>query len=474
MSLDSSIREFLLNPALAGTLSAPLDRFILHAKDGDIELSAHLHCNPEGKGFVLEIRDNQGRDISGFFERKSNYSEFDGIAAHGWLDGRFPIEFTKLVNPSQSTRTLIGIAKSSRAKCTPSRLRIPSDRTDHYPNEVDSEANGGGALPYSHLAIFKNTKLRMVNKGVKEIRLHPFLGESSIEREEVWLGDALGGEYCLHQSGDHLEIHFRHHAESDIEAMRQFGCLLDAVCLIHSILPWPTYRQHRRDGKLLKRELALHGAMPQGKFDLFRKIDTYGNPTAGRLLVSLASLFYASSDKNRERLQRLLWVLRGADTNTAPFPVQLIGVCTVVEGLVEILQNGQLEAPDEFLTLRTTATAWATAHSPENPHAKRLAGYIKGWHYKDRRTSWHAAFDPLFPNKKDWLNELFGIFNKHRHGLAHGNFDEILTIDSQGDLQALSRLAGFVNLTFAAMAGFEGELLEAPFDDKRIVLGSIF
>lgn len=45
-----------------------------------------------------------------------------------------------------------------------------------------------------------------------------------------------------------------------------------------------------------------------------------------------------------------------------------------------------------------------------------------------------------------------------------------LTDDSHGDLQALSRLAGLVNLTFAAMAGFEGRLLEAPFGDKKILL----
>lgn len=37
-------------------------------------------------------------------------------------------------------------------------------------------------------------------------------------------------------------------------------------------------------------------------------------------------------------------------------------------------------------------------------------------------------------------------------------------------LQALSRLAGLVNITFAAIAGFEGRLLEAPFGDKMILL----
>lgn len=201
--------------------------------------------------------------------------------------------------------------------------------------------------------------------------------------------------------------------------------------------------------------------------------DTYSDPTVGRLLASLAALFNDASQRRRQRLKRLLWVFRGADTNTAPFPAQLIGVCTVVEGLVEVLQEGQVEAPTEFLSLRSEVSNWAAAQFPENPHAKRLAGYVKGWHFQDRRTTWHAAFDPLFPGKEEWLNELFRIFNNHRHGLAHGNFDRILTDDSHGDLQALSRLAGFVNLTFAAMAGFEGRLLEAPFGDKRIELRSL-
>jgi hypothetical protein len=472
MPLDSSIREFLLDPALAGTLSVPLDQFVLHARNGDIELAAHLRCNPEGKGFILELRDDEGRDISEFFEQKNHYSEDDGVAADGWLDGRFPIQIARLFRPESSNRTLFGLPKASRATFNPSRIRIPPDHTDHLPDELDSTSEALGARPYSHVAIFKNTNLMMVNKGVKEKRLHPFLGETSKEREEVWIGEALGGEYCLHQAGDHLEIHFRHRDVTDDEAMTRFWCLIDAVSFVHAILPWPTFRQHRRDGTLLERELALHGKITQGRFVQFRKQDTYSNPTAGQLLKSLATLLFDSRGIIRERIKRLLWVFRGSDTNSAPFPTQLIGVCTVIEGLVELLLKDKVQAPADFLTLRTEASNWAAARFPENPHAKRLAGYIKGWHYQDRRTSWHAAFDPLFPDKPEWLNELFVIFNKYRHGLAHGNFDGILTDDSHGDLQALSRLAGFVNLVFAAMSGFEGRLLEAPFGDKRIELCS--
>jgi hypothetical protein len=32
MTPDSTIREFLLNPAMAGALSVPLDRFVLHSE----------------------------------------------------------------------------------------------------------------------------------------------------------------------------------------------------------------------------------------------------------------------------------------------------------------------------------------------------------------------------------------------------------------------------------------------------------
>lgn len=469
----ADIREFLLDPAMAGSLSAPLDRFVLHAKNGDIELEAHLRCNSEGEDFILEIRDVEGRDISEFFEQKTHYSENEGITAEGWLDGRFPIEFTRLTCPENSTRTLVGIPASSRATFNPSKIRIPPGHTDHQPDELDPAAGTGGSLHYSHFAIFRNTKLMMVNKRVKEKRLHPFLGETSRECEEAWIGEALLGDYCLHQVGDHLEIHFRHQADTDEEAMIRFWSLIEAISLIHTILPWPNYRQHRHNGILMERELALPGAIPQGRFAPFRKQDTYSDHTASRLLASLAALFNDSSKERRQRLKRLLWVFRGADNNAAPFPAQLIGVCTVIEGLVEVLQDGQIEAPSEFLSLRAEAANWAVAMFPENPHAKRLAGYVKGWHFQDRRTSWHAAFDPLFPGKEEWLNELFRIFNNHRHGLAHGNFDRILTDDSHGDLQALSRLAGFINLVFASMSGFAGRLLEAPFGDRRIELGKL-
>jgi len=473
MPTDSTIREFLLDPALADTLSVPLDRFVLHAKNGDVQLAAHLRCNSEGKGFILEIRDDEGRDISEFFEQKNHYSKDDGIMAEGWLDGRFPIQFPSLYPPNKSNRTIIGLPEVSRALIGTSKIQIPPVHTDHHPSELDGTGISGALLPYSHFSIFRNTEIRMVNRGVKKSRLHPFLGETSSEREETWIGEALGGECCLHQVGDHLEIHFRHQAESDEMAMLRFWCLVDAISQIHSILPWPAYRQHRRDGSLLERELALPGVIPQGRFQPFRKHDTYNDPTAGRLLAKIATLFLDSSEQHRRRLRRLLWVFRGSDTKTAPFPTQLIGVCIVVEGLIELLLEQRIPPPEDFLSLRKEVTEWASARQSSNPHAKRLAGYVKGWHYQDRKTSWHAAFGPLFPGKGEWLDEVFRIFNTYRHGLAHGNFDRILTDDSHGDLQALSRLAGFVNLVFAAMSGFEGRLLDAPFGDKRIDLMSL-
>ena len=472
MPVDAAIREFLLDPALAGTLSAPLDRFVLHAKDGDIELAAQLRSNPEGKGFILELRDEQGRDISEFFPQKTHYSQEDGIRAEAWLDGRFPIEVASLFRPTCSTRTLIGIPQSSRATLATSKISISANSTDHFHSQVTSPSERRDATDYSHFAILRKTKLRIVNKGVKESLVHPFFGEMTSEREDAWIGGALGGECCLHQAGEHLEVHFRHQAKSDEAAMTAFWCFIDAVSMIHSILPWPAYRQHRREGALMERELFLPGAIPQGGFEIFRKQDTYGDVTYGGLLERLSELFHKSDKERRKRLRRLLWVFRGADTNTLPFPAQLTGVCTVVEGLVELLLKEDISAPEDFLALRKEATEWATARQTDNPHAKRLAGYIKGWHFQDRRTSWHIAFQPLFPGKQGWLNEIFRIFNNYRHGLAHGNFDQILTDDSHGDLRALSRLAGFVNLVFAALSGFKGRLLEAPFGDQRIDLGT--
>lgn len=470
MPTDTDIRKFLIDPALAGTLSVPLDRFILHAKDGDIELAASLKCNPEGKGFILELRDDEGRDISKFFLQKTHYSELDGIKAGGLLDGRFPVEFTNLLPPRRSTRTLIGVPKSSRATIITTKIQIPVHSHDHIPEEIVTPSDVENTVPYSHFAIFRNTKLKMANKGVKENKWHPFLGESSIEHEDVWIGEIPRGECCLHQSGDHLEIHLRHRAMNDEDAMKVFWCLINSISMIHCILPWVSYRQHRRDGILLERELGLPGTIPQGRFEIFRKRDVRIDSATERLLGLLSELFYTSTDKHRQRLCRLLWVFRGADMNTAPFPTQLIGVCIVVEGLVELLLEKRILPPEDFLVFRAEASEWAESRHTENPHAKRLAGYIKGWSFQDRRTSWHAAFDPLFPGKQDWLNELFRIFNTYRHGLAHGNFDRILTDDSHGDLQALGRLAGFVNLVFAAMSGFEGSLLESPFADERIEL----
>lgn len=466
MSTDSIIRDFLLDPAMAGTLSVPLDQFVIHTTEGDVSFPAHLTTQSNKKGFELEVRDLEARDIAKFFKRKSFYTQDDGIPAEGWFDARFPILIPHLYSPASTNRSL-GTLSSSRATFRFRRLRIPPIESDHRPFD-DAESEGNPAsVPYSHFAIFQNTKLKMVNGGVKETRVHSFLPENTQENEETWIGEALEGEYCLHQRGDHLELHFRHHDSSDSNAVDTFTCLISAVAMIHAIFPWPTYRQHRRNGTLLDRELALHGPIRQGSIELFRKHNTYNNPTAGRLLTSLAALFHSSPVSRSNKLKRLLWVMQGTDSNSSPFPTQLMGVCTVLEGLMEIVSGTKPTPPDEFDSLKSKALEWVTNEHHDNPYSKRLIGYLKNWNYLDRKTTWCEAFTPLFPGKEDWLNELFKIYNAYRHGLAHGNFDKILKDDSQSDFEALNRLTGLVNLTMAALSGFEGEMLEAPFSDQK-------
>jgi len=74
MYINYLFRNVLLDPALAGTLAIPSDRFVLRDKDLRFEIKAHLLCPSECQGFILEFSDYDGRDISEFFERKSNRS----------------------------------------------------------------------------------------------------------------------------------------------------------------------------------------------------------------------------------------------------------------------------------------------------------------------------------------------------------------------------------------------------------------
>ncbi len=150
-------------------------------------------------------------------------------------------------------------------------------------------------------------------------------------------------------------------------------------------------------------------------------------------------------------------------------------ICSVIEGLRSKLFQKQTP-PTEFSEVKNETLTWieelmsSSAKVERTAMLKRLKVMIQNWNYQDRRVEWNDAFLRLFPERADWVIEMFKLFNTHRHGPAHGQYDSITKGDPHTCIDAVGRLAGFVNMIIAAKAGYKGPILESPSADERIYL----
>lgn len=490
MHIEESVRKFLLDPILAGTLTIAVDEFILNTKEGPIQLSASLHADQFDKSFRLEVRDSQGRDLSQYFTRKNKITEEDTLSGSGVIGHTIRVEFEKIWPPTSSTIRPVGDVQTSSAVLSFSNLVLPPSSADSQTHEEIRELlhqlnphraqnpSNQNPQPVQHeqLAIFSKTKLMFTNCGTEWMERHPFWGEIRGVRGSTWEGSALGGTYSLRQAGDNLEVGFRSDGEDDEFARLKFDALLQAVAYTHAIFAWPSYLLYRRNGAILKQSFKLV-RQNQGKMIPLRKSDGYLNSSApANLIASTANYFFSLPQDKKDELIGTLWVFRGADSDQAPAPLQIAMICSVIEGLRAQLVQKQ-NPPKEFTECKEEALAWVNTLANDSGNEerasaiRRLKVMIGNWNHQDRRVEWNDAFQRLFPGRESWVKEMYDLFQKNRHGPAHGQYGGIAKGDPHDAVDAIGRLAGFVNIIIAAMAGYQGTMLESPFADQRIDIG---
>lgn len=486
MHIEDNVCKLLLDPILAGALNIAIDEFVLNTEDGPIQLAASLHAEQIDESFRLEVRDSEGRDLSQFFTRKNKLTEEDTLSGTGVIGHTIRVEFQKIWPPTSSTIRPVGDVQTSSAVVAFSNLVLPpssaDSRTHEEIRELLNQLNPHRAphpsienpepAEHEQLAIFANTNLKFTNCGTEWTESHPFWGQIRGVRGSTWEGTALGGIYSLRQAGENLEVGFR--CDGD-EARLKFDALLQAVAYTHAIFPWPSYILRRRNGGIKEQSFKLVRQI-QGDMIPLRKSDGYLNPLAPTNLIgSTANYFFSLPQDEKDEVIRALWVFRGADSDQAPAPLQIAMICSVIEGLRTRLFQKQTP-PQEFTDCKEETLAWIEKlanplNNIERATAiRRLKAMVDNWNYQDRRVEWNDAFHRLFPGRESWVGEMYALFQKYRHGPAHGQYGGIAKGDPHKNLDAIGRLAGFVNIIIAAMAGYKGPILESPYADSRIDL----
>ncbi len=471
MQVDPVVREHLLDPVLAGSLSVHLDDFVLKTPSQDVPLVASMTSATGRNGFEVRLRDGAGRDLRQFFPRKSKYDPSDTVEASGIAEGAVPISIRRIWPPSRSITRPIGQPKTSRAFCRVSAIEVLSDDED-----ASSLFDNKSPFTHSHLAIFANVELQFRNGSARVHEDHGFWGKRSESKFASWDGSAFGGEFSIRQAGNHLEVGLRHAAVDAKEACARFEALLLAVSYTHGINPWPVYERTKERGRIISQRIWPRSQL-QGSFTPLRERHGFEYPSAPTDLIRAVAEWSASlPEGERANLNHQLWVLRNADHPCAPIPTQLTMIGAIVEGLSQPAE--EIARPPAFDAIKKDVLAWAKAEAecPDDQEraaeARGLIGYLKGWKHESRRRLWNAAFEPLFPGKEKWVKEIFKLYQAHRHSPAHGDFVKSTSGDPHALLEAQGRLSAFINAVIAAKAGYCGPLVESTCGDALVTVGS--
>jgi hypothetical protein len=496
MSIEGDIRDLLVSPLLRQDLGVIVDDFRFEEAEEPNPFRATIFCLPTDDKLRLELRFPAGCDLSSIFPQKDTVTVGDFRAATGSVNGKVLIRIAEIQPPhnvesghsgdvSYCVATLdfgkVEILRNSLVRPDVHLDSIPEansteDQDDDFSplDEIEEE----GCEDFSHIVIFANTKVPFRNTSITHADEHPFWGRNSSSKSISWDGEVFGGSFSMMQEGDDLKVGFRHRSANREEASRKAEALFAGIGYTLGVDAWQSYFQLRRGGRVVTEHLRF--ARPvQGKYVPLRKRHGRGPEGAPtKLISSVAHWLLGLSDKERNHVDHLLWVFRGADNRNVPTPAKLAMIGGVVEGL---FSTCKIPAPAAFLSFQEEAITWAGGIAAESSgtesadkeragFADRLAGYLKDWGYNNRRTAWKEAFGPLFPESEVWLNEIFNLYQKHRNPPAHGNFADTMKGDHGDLIDAIGRLAGFVNLVIAAKAGYKGPILESPFADRVVQL----
>lgn len=293
-------------------------------------------------------------------------------------------------------------------------------------------------------AIIPGVKLLIERETTKAVEQHPFYGELRSARRSCFIEKVLGGEFCLENKDGDIQVIYRREVggASEAEVRQVFDGVLTAVGFMHGCHPWVGAYEHTRHGKVLERwvkpqqNLQKDPLLPMAKGRMYHAKD-------GSDLFIKAAEFFAGDGAEVEYFRRSLWLMRSACVKGMAFPVRLLTLCSILEGLVKPYRGPKPQGR------RMTAEDQLRVRWQEPIRAMGL--------------SW------------DWFEPVVESYNNFRGHLAHGFEPDRQSREFGEELNAYSRISAAIYILMAKRMEFSGELEQSQLEGKALVdLGAEF
>jgi hypothetical protein len=284
-------------------------------------------------------------------------------------------------------------------------------------------------------AILPNIELRLRFDNTGTTTRHPFCGELDSSSRNCFFGQVGGGEFCLEDRDGDLRVYFRRpmalNANGGLSAGQIFDGILTVVGYIHGAHPWPYYRQHRADHRIIERRMrAPQNCQRAGLPPMTESRMMLGED--GRNLFLRAVEFFAAGTETAQYYSRILWLMREANYEGMAYELRLLALCSILEGVAKRQSpGGRLGTPIE---------------------------------------SWQATIENAGLAWDSWFIHVYESWLAYRNPSAHGFDPPGAQGQPSGDLlNAYSRITAAIYILMAKQMGFSGTMEASLLENLRTV-----
>lgn len=446
--MDKRVRELLFEPLRKNILSAIIPDFVFNAGDSQISAPAQLARREDDFEFTVHFNSGQPppelRSTRGGF-----FSNADKKTIHAQVKGEISFRCDDVFPPSTMTTRSRG---TSITELHSHRMHLIAEGDDRMTTrEVrqligDQEDDERKTSFTAHL-IYHGPKLKMFGAGTETTTKNDFLGDAASSTADTHQFEAEAWEGALIQQGLELHLHLRSREEvkpdlSEEEVIDIIDRANQAVGFVLGFNPWPAYREVRIDHRVVERWLSPSFDLPT----------TYLTPVSESMsvhflndqansfhrIISIVSEGLAQiPEPERKKLTMLLLHFRSGTMRALPSSTRLLILCAVIDGLMKLI---------------------AGARDP-----KRAA----------TDETWRRANNALGLSWDKWTGDVFEIWGKHRHLLAHGWLWLGEETDPQGFFTDHAQLGCAFLTLVAAYCGYDGPVMADPFRNRIIAIADI-